>query len=174
MKSLIFSLAFLFSNLSLAANYTFKESHFSLAGSFKITDPEQAATPAFEIAGRTLLIEDTDNGEPPRAQVTIRRTTYDCDEVKYNYNEPNDYNCVLSGTKILQILDEVASRQEHYDDSIQVLKNYFVDYFYEKFSIPMGAIGQTGDLQTTTQFEDPTGSKTMVETKATTSGLEPL
>ncbi len=174
MKSLVFTLVFLFSGLSLAANYSFKESHFSVAGLFKKTSPEQAPVPAFNFTGSALVSEDSDDPRLTKAQITIRRTTYDCDDVVNGYQQ-SQYSCVLSSAKLFQILDEVATRQAQYDASIEVLRKYFNNPSYsENYTIPIGSDNQPTDEQITSDFEDPTGSNATVQTTIINSGLTPL
>jgi hypothetical protein len=172
MIPLAFTLVLLFSSLSLAAEYSFKESHFSVDGFFIKTDPVKDPIPAFNFTGRALLIEDADKPYQPTAQITIRRTTYDCDDVNFTYK--SEFSCSLSSAKFLQILDEVASRQGPYDAAIAVLKNFFKAHYYDDFTISMGSVGQTIDEQTRSEFIDPLDIDASVETTVNNSGLTPL
>lgn len=173
MKRLIIAFALFSSSLSYADNYTFKQSQFTVTAVLKSTDNDATKpAPAFTFTGLATWTENADGYSSPTAQITIRRTTYNCDEADVDYD--NNYSCSLNGATLLQILDEVATRDEKYADAVALLKNYYDNTYYGSFSLSLGNSSQTATTSDTNDVEDADGSNMEVETTVTTSGMHPI
>lgn len=177
MKSLIISLVLFvsISSSSFAANYSFKESNFKVTAVLKkvTTNPEEKS-PAFSFSGRALWTEDDDGNEYPLAQVTIRRTTYNCDHASTGYQD--EYRCVLGGATILKILEDVATREESFDAALSLLKNSFDHATYNQtFKLTLGTLNQVGETEDVLEFIDVAGDGDFsVEATVSTTGMKPL
>lgn len=174
MKSLIFTFALFAANVSYATNYNFKQSLFSMNAVVKNSATNPATTtPAFNLSGYAMWIEDADGNELPKAQITIRRTTYDCDDVTYSYNDT--YSCNLQGDKFQQILEDVATHDEHFLAAQAIIKKYFDDApYYETLTIPLGTLNQANESTEHTELADPINHDITVDIELKTTGMIPL
>lgn len=155
MKHLFFTLTLLVSNLCFAINYELKEGSFSLSASLHDASSDSTTpTPVFNLSGAVLWIEDEDGQELPTAQITIRRTTYECDELSYDYTE--HLYCGLHGPKFLEILDNAISDDASFAEARALIERYFDEAPYDTtFNIPLGMLEQKTEMQTQSEIIDP-------------------
>lgn len=174
MKQLFFTLTLLISNFSFAINYEFKEASFAISASLEDSSSDPAIiTPVFKLAGTALLIEDKDGYELPTARITIRRTTYECDEVTYDYTR--HFNCNLYGKKFLEILDDAITDDASFAVARDIIERNFDDAsYYSTFNIPLGMLEQENEMQTQSEIVDPQNDDHSVVFTLKYSGLKPL
>jgi hypothetical protein len=173
-KCLLMTFAlFAFSSLASATDYTFKQSAFSLKGVIKDSSSNPPkSTPAFNLSGTAMWIEAADGSDAPKAQVTLHRSTYECDDVS-SYD--NKYTCSLLGDKFQELLNDLATHDDSFAAAQIIIKKYYDNASYrEAFEIPLGSLDQTGESVETTNLADPDNSNLSVDVEVKTTGMHPL
>lgn len=174
MKTLLMTFAlFAVSSIASATNYTFKQSQFNLKGTIKNTTTN-TTTPIFNLNGTAMWTEDADDTYgSPKAQITIHRTTYDCDDVNYSYDD--DYSCEIQGAKFQQILDDLVTHDDDFTTAQGIIKRYFDDAaYYESVKIPLGKLDQVGETTDSKELTDPDNKNMSVDVEMSTTGMHPL
>ena len=168
----LFSLNLLFS-APAQADFKFQQGQFSISASLKDTSTTPAkVTPIFTLKGSALWTTDEANYGAETAQVTIQRTTYQCDEA-FSYSDV--YRCEIDKTKFQQMLDDLITHDPKFQTAQDIIKRYYDDsYYYDNFKIYLGKLNQNVEDTETKVMTDPDNANLSVEFEIKNHGMHDL
>ncbi len=160
------------SNMASATDYSFKQSQIHLKGTIK-NSATNTTVPIFDLKGTAMWTEENDAAyRTLKAQVTIRRTTYNCDYANDLYD--GDYSCEFEAKNFQQILDDLVTHDDEFTVAQGIIKRYFDDSYYDTVKIPLGTLDQVGETTVSKTLTDPDNPDMAVEIEMSTTGMTPL
>jgi len=149
------------------------QGQFSIRATLKNTATiPPTLTPLFNLSGSAFWVKDETSNISDTAEITLRRTTYKCDEV---YSYTTKYRCEVEAPNFQKMLSELSTHDANFEVAKDVVRRYYEDgYYYDTFSILLGKMNQTDEQGEVTQLKDPANKDLSVEFEIKNTGMHDL